>query len=136
MRAIGPALRDRAPLLIFERLSRAGARFVAANEGIDTDQPGSELTLDIMAAIVRQQWRRRQEIPPGTRNYPRDLTPDQRELLEACEAVALLPRPLVEADFKQASGEALDLLEARSQQIRGDDHISIEALVSTRPVCG
>ena len=58
MRAIGPALRERAALLIFERLSRAGARFVAANEGIDTDQPGSELTLDIMAAIARQQWRR------------------------------------------------------------------------------
>ena len=44
--------------VIFERLSRAGARFVAANEGIDTDSPGADLTLDIMAAIARQQWRR------------------------------------------------------------------------------
>ncbi len=44
--------------IIFERLSRAGARFVAANEGIDTDSPGADLTLDIMAAIARQQWRR------------------------------------------------------------------------------
>lgn len=47
--------------VIFERLSRAGARFVAANESIDTDQPGADLTLDIMAAIARQQWRRYRE---------------------------------------------------------------------------
>lgn len=44
--------------VIFERLSRAGARFVAANEGIDTDSPGADLTLDIMAAVARAQWRR------------------------------------------------------------------------------
>ena len=44
--------------IIFERLSRAGARFVAADESIDTDSPGAELTLDIMAALARQQWRR------------------------------------------------------------------------------
>lgn len=47
--------------MIFERLSRAGARFVAANDGVDTASPGSELTLDILAAIARQQWRRHRD---------------------------------------------------------------------------
>src|SRR5438132_19461 len=45
---------------IMDCLSKAGARLIVANEGIDTDAPGAELTLDIMAALARAQWRRHQ----------------------------------------------------------------------------
>jgi site-specific DNA recombinase len=45
---------------IMDRLNRASARLIVVNEGIDTEAPGSELTLDIMAALARSQWRRHQ----------------------------------------------------------------------------
>ena len=59
---------------------------------------------------------------------PRDLSPDQRELLDACEQVALLPRPLVEADFDDAANVALDLFEQRGLAFRDDDNLTIEPL--------
>jgi site-specific DNA recombinase len=52
---------------ILDRLSRAGARLIVVNEGIDTEAPGAELTLDIMAALARAQWRRYQANWKGAR---------------------------------------------------------------------
>lgn len=45
---------------IYERLDRCGARLVAVNEGIDTANPGAELTLNLMAVVARANWRRYQ----------------------------------------------------------------------------
>ena len=59
---------------------------------------------------------------------PRNLSPDQRELLDKLEKIALLPRPLVEADFEDASNDALDLLDARGLEFRDDDGVNIDTL--------
>jgi hypothetical protein len=60
---------------------------------------------------------------------PRSLSPDQRELIDACEKVALLPVPLVEDDFQEASEVVCDLLEARGQALRGEARLTPEALL-------
>ena len=71
--------------IIFERLSRAGARFVAANEGIDTDQPGADLTLDIMAALLQRPDRRAGGIRACA---SADVFDDLDQLVEAVAVVA------------------------------------------------
>lgn len=43
---------------IFDRLDKARGRFVAADENIDSDAPGSEDSLDMLALMARSQWRR------------------------------------------------------------------------------
>ena len=50
---------------------------------------------------------------------PRNITPDQAEVLTALEAIALLPVPIQEDDFEPLADHALDLLEARGGAIRG-----------------
>jgi hypothetical protein len=60
---------------------------------------------------------------------PRDLSPDQREFLDAWEQIARLPVPLVENDFEPLADHALDLVEARGEAIRGDDKLTIETLM-------
>ena len=45
---------------IYDRLDRCRARLIVANEGIDTASTGAELTLNIMAALARANWRRYQ----------------------------------------------------------------------------
>jgi DNA invertase Pin-like site-specific DNA recombinase len=45
---------------IYERLDKAGARLVAALEGIDSTAPGAELNLGVLAVIARANWRRYQ----------------------------------------------------------------------------
>ena len=59
---------------------------------------------------------------------PRTLSDDQRELLDKLEKIAMLPRPLVEVDFEEASKNALDLLERRGIELRDDDNVTIETL--------
>lgn len=43
---------------VWEALDRAGARLVAANEGLDTASGDQELPFTIKAAIARDQWKR------------------------------------------------------------------------------
>lgn len=43
---------------IFDRLDRAKGRFVAGDENIDSEAPGSEDSLDMLALMARSQWRR------------------------------------------------------------------------------
>jgi DNA invertase Pin-like site-specific DNA recombinase len=42
----------------WERLAKAGARLIAAGDGIDSAAPGQELLFNIRAAIARDQWQR------------------------------------------------------------------------------
>ncbi len=58
-----------------------------------------------------------------------DPSPDQRELIEACEAVAMLPQPIQEDAFEPLADRAIDLIEERGQVLRGEDRISLEALM-------
>lgn len=53
---------------------------------------------------------------------PRDLSPDQRELLDLLEQVAGLPRPIVEDDLVPLIDEILPVLDARGRAFRGEDH--------------
>jgi DNA invertase Pin-like site-specific DNA recombinase len=48
----------RATAEVWEALEEAGARLVAANEGLDTATGDQELTFTIKAAIARDQWKR------------------------------------------------------------------------------
>lgn len=50
----------RATAEVWEALEQAGARLVAANEGLDTATGDQELTFTIKAAIARDQWKRHQ----------------------------------------------------------------------------
>jgi hypothetical protein len=59
---------------------------------------------------------------------PRNLSPDQRELLDACEKVAQLPIPSTDLELEPVADRVLDLLEAPGLQIRGDDRLTIETL--------
>jgi site-specific DNA recombinase len=52
---------------IYERLDKAGARLVAANEGIDSADSGDELSLGMRAVIARSEWRRHQANWKGAR---------------------------------------------------------------------
>lgn len=45
---------------MWERLDRAGARFIAVGDGIDSASAGSEMLFAIKAAIAREQWKRYQ----------------------------------------------------------------------------
>ena len=47
----------RATAEVWEALERAGARFVAANEGLDTASGDQEMLFTIKAAIARDQWK-------------------------------------------------------------------------------
>jgi DNA invertase Pin-like site-specific DNA recombinase len=42
----------------WERLAKAGARFIAAGDGVNSAAPGQELLFNIRAAIARDQWQR------------------------------------------------------------------------------
>ena len=42
----------------WERLAKAGARLIAAGDGVDSAAPGQELLFNIRAAIARDQWQR------------------------------------------------------------------------------
>ena len=58
---------------------------------------------------------------------PRDLTPDQRELLDAFEAVALLdPEAATMDDLVEAFDRVLTLLEARVQQTKGRGLLDVD----------
>jgi DNA invertase Pin-like site-specific DNA recombinase len=43
---------------MWERLEKAGARFVSAGDGVDTNQPGQKLLFNIRASIANDQWDR------------------------------------------------------------------------------
>jgi DNA invertase Pin-like site-specific DNA recombinase len=45
---------------VWERLDRAGARFIAVGDGVDSASQGSEMLFAIKAAIAREQWKRYQ----------------------------------------------------------------------------
>lgn len=45
---------------------------------------------------------------------PRSLTPEKRHLLDLCEKIALLPRPIQEPEFEPAADDVIDELEERN----------------------
>jgi DNA invertase Pin-like site-specific DNA recombinase len=57
----------RATAEVWEALEQAGARLVAASEGLDTATGDQELTFTIKAAIARDQWKRFRANWEGTR---------------------------------------------------------------------
>jgi DNA invertase Pin-like site-specific DNA recombinase len=95
----------RATAEVWEALEKAGARFVAASEGLDTATGDHELTFTIKAAIARDQWKRHQanwetarrnaieaNVFPGRTptGYKRrkngQLTPDKRQAAKVLDA--------------------------------------------------
>jgi hypothetical protein len=60
---------------------------------------------------------------------PRTLTTDQRDLLDALEAVALLPQPIQEDDFLPVCDRAVGLLEARGFALRGQEKPQLATLL-------
>jgi hypothetical protein len=59
-------------------------------------------------------------------------SPDQQELLEVLERIAVLPWPIMEDALLPLAEQALDLIEARSREIRGEEMVTVETLVEYR----
>lgn len=53
---------------------------------------------------------------------PRNISPDQDELITLCERVAMLPQPIHEGDLCVLLDEILPILDARARYFQGDDH--------------
>ncbi len=63
---------------------------------------------------------------------PRSLSPDQRELLDAFEQVALLPEPIQEYPFVDLADQALTLMEDRGKALRDEPRVTLDALARYR----
>jgi hypothetical protein len=67
-----------------------------------------------------------------TDNDPRSLSPDQRDLLDILERIALLPEPIQENSFVDLATEACDLIEERGKALRGEPRLTIDTLAKYR----
>lgn len=63
----------RATAEVWEALDKAGARLVAANEGLDTASGDHEMLFMIKAAIARDQWKRHRANWEGARQNAIEL---------------------------------------------------------------
>jgi hypothetical protein len=69
---------------------------------------------------------------PPPDNDPWSLTADQRQLLDICEQIRLLPEPIAEDLFVDLATEACDLIEERGKALHGEPRLTIDTLAKYR----